>query len=387
MEKKFLIVITNFRHGGTNKSLQNLTSIIDKKNIAIDVFALEHYGPYKNNLPNCKILKSHFWINSLIGSFNETRGIIKIFSLFIKVAGKFFGLFKIDIASCLFKWHADKLSNLNYDVAIAFSEGVPTRFVSFMSTSKKIAWVRCDYSRYLKLNNFPDESKTYLTFNRVICVSEFTRNEFCKHVPELNNKTHALHNVINTTFIKTQAEKNNAEPIEEKSFIILSIGRIDRVKRFSKIPEIIRILINNNCDIKWYLIGPSDGTAEHQNLEKNIKKYKVEEHIKWLGPKENPYPYMAKCDLVVTTSISEAAPNVINEAKILNKPIVCTNFGSASEFIQDGHNGFIVPIEKVADKIELLIKDKQLYKKIEANLSDFEYNNEKILKQFFDIFL
>ena len=43
--------------------------------------------------------------------------------------------------------------------------------------------------------------------------------------------------------------------------------------------------------------------------------------------------------MVVSTSVSEACPNVINEAKILHTPIVATNFGSVYEFIEDGVNG------------------------------------------------
>ena len=57
---------------------------------------------------------------------------------------------------------------------------------------------------------------------------------------------------------------------------------------------------------------------------------------------------MAKADLYVSTSLSESFPLVINEAKALGIPIVSNNFGSAAESIEDGVDGFVLPVGDVA---------------------------------------
>jgi len=383
---KILIIITSFRHGGTSKSLQNLSSIIDNNKHCIDVFAMEHYGPYLTKLPKCNILRHDKWLEALIASFDDTNGITKIRSLFIKVTRNICKYFYFDVANFLFKRTANRLSARNYDVVFAFSEGVPTAFTSHLAIAKKIAWVRCDYSSYSKLNNYPNEIAIYESYNKVVCVSEYTKNEFRRLIPSMAGRVYSIYNALDTSMILSAAKENiNDACFTKEQFNIVSIGRIDIVKRFSKIPQIVRALIDAGCSFRWYLIGSGGQSSELTEFINNIEKYCVSNYFFWLGPKDNPYPYIAQSDLLVNTSISEACPNVVNEAKILHTPVVCADFSSASEFIDDGVNGYIIPIDQIANTIEMLIKDKQVFQKLKENISGFVYENELILKQIYSL--
>jgi glycosyltransferase involved in cell wall biosynthesis len=75
-----------------------------------------------------------------------------------------------------------------------------------------------------------------------------------------------------------------------------------------------------------------------------IEKYDVGDRVTILGRKKNPYPYIKNCDIYVQPSRHEAFGLVILEAKILKRPIVCTNFDGADEQIVNGVNGVIVPV-------------------------------------------
>lgn len=107
--------------------------------------------------------------------------------------------------------------------------------------------------------------------------------------------------------------------------------------------------------------------------------FSLQEELCLLGEVNNPYPYIKNANLLVSTSLSEACPNVINEAKILGTPIVSTDFGSVYEFIEDNVNGLISPIETIADKIEQMISNEATYNSIKSNISQFKYNNDEIL--------
>ena len=111
----------------------------------------------------------------------------------------------------------------------------------------------------------------------------------------------------------------------------------------------------------------------------------MSEYVFYVGEKDNPYPFIEKADLLVNTSLSEACPYVINEAKVLHTPVICTDFGSSKEFIQDGVNGFIRPIESISDAIIEFITNIELQIKIKNNLNHFEYNNSSILEQIYRI--
>lgn len=166
-------------------------------------------------------------------------------------------------------------------------------------------------------------------------------------------------------------------------FNIVSIGRLDPVKRMSIIPTIANHLVNKGDKIRWLVIGPKGGTdKEYAELTDGIRKFNLGEHVLYLGMQSNPYPFIKNADLLVNTSISEACPYVINEAKILGTPIVCTDFGSAKEFIDSGSTGLISPIDDMAETIHQYINNAEIRNHIKDNLNGFKYDNESIIEQF-----
>ena len=68
------------------------------------------------------------------------------------------------------------------------------------------------------------------------------------------------------------------------------------------------------------------------------------------GPRDNPYKYLARARVFVMTSNYESYPTVINEALILNVPVVSNDIPSAYEMLTPG-NGLITDVEHMADAI------------------------------------
>ena len=107
--------------------------------------------------------------------------------------------------------------------------------------------------------------------------------------------------------------------------------------------------------------------------------------VVYLGGKSNPYPYFKMADLLVCVSESEACPMIFNEAKLLNLPIVSTDFPSAFEFIDRDKDGRITQIEAMADTIADIISEDS---KRNTNDSTFDANelNDRILLQLSQLF-
>ena len=91
----------------------------------------------------------------------------------------------------------------------------------------------------------------------------------------------------------------------------------------------------------WFLVGYGALEGLYRKL---IEQYDVADCFTILGRKANPYPYIKNCDIYVQPSHHEAYSLVMIEAKILKKPIVCTDFNGADEQIENGTNGIIVPL-------------------------------------------
>ena len=266
----------------------------------------------------------------------------------------------------------------DFDAVIACQESTATEFVSYSKVKSKIAWVRCDYSRYLSMIN-KDETSIYKKFKRIVCVSDATAESFVKIFPELKDRTHAIKNPQSDKYIINQSKVDDLDSrFKTDKFTIVSVGRFDPVKRFEKIPSIASFLLENNVDFRWYIIGGGSDSVV-QELITNIKKEKVSDNVICLGIKTNPLFYIKKAELLVTLSSSEACPRVINEAKILGTPVVCTDFSTAKEYIESGKDGIIDTIDNIKYSILGIIKNKNLYDSIETNISKFEFDNSTLM--------
>ena len=100
-------------------------------------------------------------------------------------------------------------------------------------------------------------------------------------------------------------------------------SRFCRAKNFDNVPDICRRLCEKGLDIKWYLIGFGGDEAL---IRQKIREAGMDERVIMLGKKENPYPYIAACDLYVQPSRYEGKCVTVREAQMLGKPVVITRY-------------------------------------------------------------
>ena len=148
--------------------------------------------------------------------------------------------------------------------------------------------------------------------------------------------------------------------------------------------EACNILKKNNFSIKWYIVG--DGT-ERKKLEEKIDKYGLKDTFYILGFKENPYAYLAQGDIYVQPSRFEGKSIAIDEAKIMNMPIVLTNFNTAKYQIDNNKTGVIVDMnaQSLAYGIEKLITNTKLKENLINNLSIKEFGNEEEIDKLYEL--
>lgn len=328
-----------------------------------------------------KQIKPSFALASLSGGFANLReGLFKmLFSSSIRIFARHFP----EIQRTIFTNAANRImKHYNFDTVVACKENKPTLFASFFSSHNKVAWVRCDYNRYANHLNFKrQEYEVYKRFNSIVCVSERTSADFSTVFPEFKQKTYTINNPQSEQYILNQSAYNDFDSrFVRDGVTLLSIGRIDPVKRFSCIPKFAADLLQKGINFKWYIVG--DGNhAEYDKIAQEIDKYSMSEYVVCLGVKTNPHFYIAHSDLLICLSSSEACPRVINEAKILHTPVVCTDFPTAKEFINSGCDGLICSIDAIPDNIYRLLTDISLKNKIYVNMNSFRFDNTPLLMQ------
>ena len=119
-----------------------------------------------------------------------------------------------------------------------------------------------------------------------------------------------------------------------------------------------------------------------------IARYNLKDFVILPGIKENPYPYIAECDIFVQSSEYEGKSIVLDEAKILCKPIVVTNYKTVGNSIIDDVNGKIVDIDSqsIAAGIQELINNKETALRYTNELRNEKNGNEDELKKYIDLF-
>lgn len=351
--KKILFIIPNLATGGTNSSLEALYSKL-KDSCEISVFAMSHHPRSHCYLFDKVLLPQNRKLSLIFSNYSDQKGLLKLFAFWYKIVRSMYKVMGKDYLLVFGRKVVEKLEKKDhYDSVVAFQEGPATAFTSFFNNVNKIAWIHCDYDKYLTKGQ--SEEIIYNTYQKVVCVSKYTASVFANRYPALAERTLAIHNLIDVDRVKRLAE----ESIEDKRFItnevtLLSLGRFSSVKRFREIPAIAAELKIQKVAFSWYVVGPGEGTVEAEAFICNMKKYEVDDCVKWLGGKTNPYPYFKASTIYVCVSETEACPMVFKEAQVFGLPIITTDFPSSYEFVKEGE-GIIAPFEKIADSIIAMV--------------------------------
>lgn len=94
----------------------------------------------------------------------------------------------------------------------------------------------------------------------------------------------------------------------------------------------------------------------------------VEEMIDFLGYRDNIEPYLQMADLAVASSLREGLPVNIMEAMASGLPVLATYNRGHKELIQDGKNGFVIPVTDMSlfsKRLHQLYLSKELRKKMQ----------------------
>lgn len=383
--KRIIVCIPDFRQGGIPRCLQTLLAYIDTNRIHVDLICINHEGPYKKDMPNCNILKENALLRRLTTFTNKITfyNFWKFFpTIIIKVMRVvLLRLFHKDLITLAIKKYAIKISNdKEYDAGIAYTEGYASQVIQYAKCKKKLIWIHNNYAHEdartgMSLTNFE-------VFDVICCVSNAAKKSFVDFLPQYAEKVHAVYNLINIPYIKLKAaETIDDDRFDMNTFSIISIGRICAVKHFDIIPKIMEEITH---DVKWYIIG--DGpTEERKYLEEQISLHHMEEKVILLGHKANPYNYLAKADLFGLTSFYESYPTVINEARVLNIPIVANDIPAVREMLSDAPYAIISNIDKMGANINKFISERGKGDKKHEHFDISEKYNDRSLQQFYDL--
>ena len=361
MKKSVLFIIDSLRCGGAEKSLVSLLPLLSQEKYSIDLWVLQRGGVFESLVPDGISFVP-------IPHYNLVERIVwRIAKVFYSLRTRWYKLIRKKKHGAEVLWNstgfAYKVPQKEYDIAVAYQQGFPTYLVAEkISSKKKIAWVNADIFEvgYDILYNV----SFYKRFDRIVPVSDLLKRKIEQRVPSLSDKLVSVYDILNPELICRLAneEVSDIPATELETITLVTVGRMVALKGYDLAVKAAAILHNKEIRFQWLLIGDGPQKDLIQDL---IRKEELSDSVFIMGMKTNPYPYIKAADIYVQTSIFEGFGLTIGEAKILNKPIVSTDFDVVYDQLADGVSGLIVKktAESIAEGIIRLIGDDELCKR------------------------
>ncbi|WP_226645643.1 glycosyltransferase [Mesobacillus subterraneus] len=392
VKKDLLFVIDSLECAGAEKSLVTLLSLIDHTKYNVDLMLFRHGGALQQLVPSyvkileplhytkftCMPLKSAIWYSAKNFKYNMLSSRLRYtFEIRRK---KYSNAQKArvywQIASQVLAENSKK-----YDVAISYAQGIPTFYVAEkVKATKKFAWVNVSYRLNEQEKEFQKEF--YQQYDRIVAVSESTKEIFLETFPTFTNKMNVIYDINNPYLITEMA--NLEQNIYRDGFSgirILTIGRLAHQKGYDIAIEACKMLKEKGVNFRWYALGKGPLDSEVKAL---IEQKGLTEEFKLLGVKSNPYPYIKEADIYVQTSRFEGFGLAIAEARMLNTPVVTTKFDAVFNQMIDRKNGIVVDInaEAVCQGILELINDKKFRHEMIQYLKNEKKGNIEEINKF-----
>ena len=406
IKKRIFISMHYMEIGGAEISLIGLLQAIDYTQFEVDLLIYSHQGELMQFIPKeVKVLpeiKSYSYIEQPIKDALGHRewkivyGRLKAkrqFRQYLKRMKPKEGSAILQYVARNVEPYLPSLHYLGeYDLAISFLH--PHNYVlSKVKAKKKICWIHTDYSTIdvdVEL-----ELPVWTAYNQIMSISPEASKAFLKVFPSLASKVIVMENILSPVFVRgrselvAQSEVEREMPREEGVVRLLSVGRFCEAKNYDNLPDICRRInsslftLHSSLSVRWYIIGFGDDSL----IRQKIAEAGMERDVIILGKRTNPYPYIKSCNIYVQPSRYEGKSVTVREAQMLCKPVVVTNYATASSQIKDGIDGVIVPMdnEGCAEGIIRFIQNVTKQKEIIQYLKAHDYGNEAEVNKLYDL--
>jgi glycosyltransferase involved in cell wall biosynthesis len=143
--------------------------------------------------------------------------------------------------------------------------------------------------------------------------------------------------------------------------------RLLREKGVYEYVEAAKRIKEKHPDVTFTLLGGRDIRNPSVVPEKDILNWEKSGLIQWLDEVVDVRDYIAQADVVVLPSYREGTPRSLLEAAAMGKPLITTDAVGCREVVDDGVNGFLVPVQNsqaLAAAMEKFINDVGLGKRM-----------------------
>ncbi len=375
-------MIGTLQSGGVSKSIVNLLNVMDRTTYDVHLLLLDRAGdilsPY---LPSDITVHVNREIENLHRGLRGVRALLFTGHLLLAFGSLLRMLMSKISRAWAGRWLAylmPRFTDLTFDLIIDYGGQQQLYYmVDKLDGKKKITFFHNDYSKWPYY--YAADRLYYPKVDQILSISQTCVDVLKAYFPDCKDKISVMQNISSPVLITKQANETVDLPIAP--LLLVSLGHIMRRKGTDFSIDAAKILQKKGVEFKWMLVGK----VVEKDLIRRIEQEGLADRFVVLGIRSNPYPYIKAADIYVHPARFEGKSIALDEAKILCKPIIVTNFSTVNDQFEDRVNASICEMngDALADAIIELAANKELRQSYVAYLNAHIVDNSSEVEKLY----
>lgn len=204
----------------------------------------------------------------------------------------------------------------------------------------------------------------------LVTVSEDIKSDLSKTWRIKGNEITTVYNGIDLMAFDLSMDRNKKRRevgLREEDIAVISVGRLVKMKGHSITLGAAENVLKQNRNVKFVIVGEG---PERKELERMSLAKGISENVIFVGHREDVPELLLMSDIFVQTSYTEGHSCTIIEALGSGCPVVVTDVGGNREIINNGKEGYIVPMANqtaLEEKLLVLANDNELRMELAKN--------------------
>jgi glycosyltransferase involved in cell wall biosynthesis len=167
---------------------------------------------------------------------------------------------------------------------------------------------------------------------------------------------------------------------DQEKIVFLLLARMLWDKGIGELAEAARIVKKDYPFVEFWLVGPMDNENRAAISADAIKTWEEEGIFKYFGKTKDVRSFLCDCDVAVLPSYREGTASSLIEAMALGKPVITTDAVGCRDVVEEGRNGFVVPVKDYQALAHAMKRYILLSGEEKSKMG--KYSREKALREF-----
>lgn len=383
--QSILFLIGGLDSGGVSKSILSLLNVIDRRKYKVSLLIGNTRGLFNDSVPEGVEVLSSDVMTALTSGVHGLGWLLRHGHVWLCLALLFklaVGMVDKGRGGWLLAHLMPMVTREEYDLIVDYNGQHQLYYmIDRLKGHHKVTFFHSDYRCWPYYKSM--DRRYFGLVEAVFTINPVSLDALKEVFPEHADKMRLMENICSPTVINKLAEGTTEEQRTHR-YLLLTVGIVWKNKGSDLALEATRLLKERGVDFEWWFVGRVGSDLPYRQL---IEKYGLSEQVKLLGERANPYPYFRQADVVVHLSRFEGKSIVLDEAKLLEKPVVVTRFSTVGDQFEDGVNATICDfdIPQIANAIEDLLTNTELRSRYCSYLHEHIADNSSEVNKIYEL--